>query len=278
MKNNYSLYILTLLALTVCACQKDDLAFDVSVTPVVSGYLYAGKPIDSLRVVASAKYGGDTLLNTLDDLEIVVSDGISTFNLINLGDGYYTHHSERIEAGRSYSLSFTLEGVTISSETFVPEFKAAVLTDTLLYREQIVSGGGFGGFNPGEVEENIQVTWDNSESNYYFVEIENIESEPEYINTFLQDLFQDGELPGRPLIRSEPQIVDFHVIDNRRDIQQFGRHRVIVYRLNAEYAALYETIGNSSLSIQAAPTNIVNGLGIFTGISTDTLYFTVAKQ
>lgn len=277
MKTTYTFFIITLLILTIWACNKDDLAFNESVTPVVSGYLYAGEPIDSLRVVASSKYGGDTLLSTLDDLEIFVSDGTSNFNLISLGNGYYAHHTEMVEAGKSYSLSFSLQGQTISSETFVPEFNSAVLTDTLLYREQIVSGG-FGGFNPGEVEENIQVTWDNSEGNYYFVEIENVESEPEYINTFLQDLFQGGELPGRPLIRSEPQIVDFHVIDNRRDIQQFGRHRVIVYRLNAEYAALYETIGNSSLSIQAAPTNIINGLGIFTGISTDTLYFTVEKQ
>ncbi len=277
MKKRNSLYIVTVLLIFVWACNKDNLAIEASITPVISGYLYAGESIDSFRVVASSKYGGDTMLHTLDDLEIIVSDGTTDFNLTNLGNGYYAYEAKRIEAGMSYSLSFTLEDQAISSETFVPEFKSAVLTDTLIYREQIVSGG-FGGFNPGEAEENLQVTWDNSESNYYFVEIENIESEPEYINTFLQDLFQGGELPGRPLIRSEPQIVDFHVIDNRRDIQQFGRHRVIVYRLNAEYAALYETIGNSSLSIQAAPTNIVNGLGIFTGISTDTLYFTVEKQ
>jgi len=42
-------------------------------------------------------------------------------------------------------------------------------------------------------------------------------------------------------------------------------HQIIVYRVNPEYAALYQNSGNSTLSLEEPPTNIENGNGIFTG-------------
>ncbi len=60
-----------------------------------------------------------------------------------------------------------------------------------------------------------------------------------------------------------------------RSFTYFGRHRVVLYRLNPEYAALYEDLENSSLGLTPPPSNIQNGLGIFTGINADTLYINV---
>lgn len=66
-------------------------------------------------------------------------------------------------------------------------------------------------------------------------------------------------------------------MDTRRNLTQYGRHQVIVFRVNHEYAALYQSTGSSTLSLTQPPTNIQNGLGIFTGVSSDTLYFEVTK-
>ncbi|MEM7368673.1 MAG: hypothetical protein AAF587_08705 [Bacteroidota bacterium] len=77
---------------------------------------------------------------------------------------------------------------------------------------------------------------------------------------------------------SEPEITNLHTIDTRRGLQQFGTHRVIVFRVNAEYAALYESSGTSPVSLSQPPPNVENGLGIFSGISGDTLFFEVIKQ
>ena len=104
-----------------------------------------------------------------------------------------------------------------------------------------------------------------------------MEDNPEYINGNLEDLLAEGETPGRFSFRSEPEIMNFYAIDPRREIQQFGTHQVIIFHVNLEYAALYETSGNSSLSLTEAPSNVENGLGIFTGISSDTLFFEVNK-
>ena len=76
---------------------------------------------------------------------------------------------------------------------------------------------------------------------------------------------------------SEPLISDFYAIRTQRELLQFGTYQIIVFRVNPEYAALYESSSNSTLSLEEPPSNIVNGLGIFTGVSSDTLYLEVIK-
>ena len=105
-----------------------------------------------------------------------------------------------------------------------------------------------------------------------------MEDDPTYINEILQQRLEENGALGRFMRISEPGIMDFYPINPQRDLQQFGDHRVIVYRVNPEYAALYESASNSSLNISEPPTNINNGLGIFTGISSDTLFFKVIEK
>jgi len=81
----------------------------------------------------------------------------------------------------------------------------------------------------------------------------------------------------RSSIISEPQISSFYAIFPRREFSHYGTHQIIVYRVSPEYAALYESSGNSTLSLEEPPTNIENGNGIFTGASSDTLYLEVVK-
>lgn len=57
----------------------------------------------------------------------------------------------------------------------------------------------------------------------------------------------------------------------------YGTHQIILFKLNSEYAALYENSGTTSQSLTVPPTSIVNGYGIFTGINSDTLYIEVVE-
>ncbi|NJO24567.1 MAG: hypothetical protein HC867_00495 [Bacteroidia bacterium] len=45
--------------------------------------------------------------------------------------------------------------------------------------------------------------------------------------------------------------------------------------MQPEYAALYNSNGNSSQNLTTVPTNVQNGLGIFTGVNADTVFVTV---
>ena len=76
---------------------------------------------------------------------------------------------------------------------------------------------------------------------------------------------------------SEPQIVDFFDIRTLAHLTQFGTYQIIFLRVNLEYTGLFGSSGSSTLSLEEPPTNIVNGLGIFTGVSSDTLYLEVTE-
>ena len=125
-----------------------------------------------------------------------------------------------------------------------------------------------GGFN---IPDPVEVSWNNEDGDYYYVLIKNIETDPEYVNENI------AQLDGQFLFITEPLITDFYAIRTRQELTQYGTYQIIVFRVNPEYAALYESSGSSTLSLEEPPSNIVNGLGIFTGVSSDTLYLEVNK-
>ncbi len=270
-----TLVSLVVLGICITSCTDDNSDLVGSGRAVISGYLFAGNAIDSLRIVEVNAYQGDGAAKALDDLEITISSSTGSVVLTSLGQGYYEHQEVTIEAGKEYTMAFDWNGEKVFAETYVPQVNQVTLSESLIYREKVLGGFG-GGFSTENVD--LEVTWENSAGEYYFILVENMEENPEYINSIIEERLASGETIARPLIRTEPEITDFHFISNRRDIQQFGTHRVVVFRLNPEYAALYASSGTSSLSIAAPPTNVENGLGIFTGISSDTVYFEVVKE
>ncbi|MEK7255460.1 MAG: DUF4249 family protein [Bacteroidota bacterium] len=261
--------------LLLVACEPETIGTTETKTAVVTGYLFAGQPCDSIRIVQSISYGSeDTVAVTLDDLVVTLSDGATTFTLTPAGAGYYRNPDLIIESGKNYLLQFEHNGKAVSAQTFVPEKREAALSDTLIEMEKI-EAGTFPPIGGGTMPEPIEATWDNSEGDYYYVVVQNLEDDPEYINEFFAG--QDSLFRNFRFI-SEPQATDFYNIDPQREIWQFGKHRVIVFRVNPEYAALYNVSASSSLSITEPPGNVENGLGILTGAASDTLFFVVKKQ
>lgn len=71
---------------------------------------------------------------------------------------------------------------------------------------------------------------------------------------------------------SAPSVSDVYNIQSKK-IRYYGRYRVVLYKVNEEYANLYESTSTSSQSLTNPYTNIENGKGIFTAFNTDTLFF-----
>lgn len=261
------------------ACTPDEGEILDTQTAVVQAYLYAGQPVDSVRITQSYAYvRQDSTLITLDDLQVQISDGTQTYPLISTGDGYYVQPDLTIASGKTYTMQFNWNNETVAANTYVPEQREAAISLSEVYMTKITSGSGF---NPGAPEEvdPINITWDNPENEYYYVVIKNLEESPEYINDFLAE--REQNFPGgfrRFIFIGRPQISARYTIDARRELTQFGRYAVIVFRVNPEYAALYAVSSSSSQSITQPPTNVENGLGVFTGVSSDTLYFEVKKK
>lgn len=261
----------------ITACEQDSIGSTVTETAVVTGYLFAGQACDSIRITQSISYGSvDSLAIPLNDLSVSVSDGSSDFSLTPIGEGYYQNTDLIIQSGETYTLEFEHKNETVSASTFIPWKREAAISDTLIKMEKVSAGSPpqiGGGGDPGE--DAIEITWDNPEGDYFYVVVQNIEDDPEYINEFFAEL--DPDFANFRFI-SEPQASDYYNIDPNREIRQFGTHRVIVFRVNPEYAALYNVSDASSLSITEPPSNVVNGLGILTGVASDTLYFEVEEE
>ncbi len=258
--------------LIIQACEQEDISSIESNTAVVSAYLFAGQSIDSLRITQSIGYNQtDTSLLTLDDLEVAILDGDQRFVLESIGNGYYKNEALIIQTESNYELDFVHNGTVVSAETFIPQKKEASLSATQISLQKI-EGFPAGGF--GSIPDPIEVTWDNSEGDFYYVKVTNLETDPEYVNELLQ---QFGGIPRGIQFNSEPEVTDFHVIQPNRDLTQYGRYEIIVFRVQPEYASLFNLSNNSSQTISEPPSNVTNGLGLFTGVSSDTLILRVTK-
>ena len=263
----YSITCLFTVVILFSSCEESTMEGFGAESIVIQSYLFAENPLDSFYVRESISYA-DTSdeITTIDDLSVSISDGTDNYFLQSIGDGYYQNLDLIIENGKTYSMEFENEGTVISAETYVPEKKEVSISLNQISIQRVTAGV----MMPPTETDPITVSWENNEGEYYYVIVENIEGTPEYINENF------GNATGeRPRIITEPQIISDYNVDTRRDIQFFGTYRIVVYRVNPEYAALYSTSEATSSSIIEPITNIENGLGIMTGISSDTITFEV---
>jgi hypothetical protein len=266
----FKIFFLFINSFLIVSCSQESIEQSETKTTIVEGYLSAGNPVDSIRVTQSYSYGQvEEEIITIDDLNIRITNGNNEFELTSIGNGYYQNTNLIIDAGKNYQLEFERGGEIISAETYVPEHNVASISTTEVELKKIEAGvfptGGI------IIPDPVEVSWNNNDGDYYYVLIKNIETDPEYVNENI------AQFEGQLQFITEPQISNFYAIRTQRELLQFGTYEIIVFRVNPEYAALYESSGSSTLSLEEPPSNIVNGLGIFTGVSSDTIYLEVTK-
>ena len=115
----------------------------------------------------------------------------------------------------------------------------------------------------------IELTWDNPEEDFYYITVANIETDPEALNEMAEDM---------PLFASSSPSTGDQFKIGMRNVTYFGTHRVIIYHVNNEFAELFDNPGMSSVGLTEPPTNVTNGLGIFTAMFPDTVYFEVRTK
>ena len=246
---------------------------------VVEGFLYANSPVEDIHVSRMIPFGSDSTTNfAINDLSITLNDGEKDFLLSpSAGDSGYYHYPGNdlmIQEGKTYRLNFSFNGEEIQAETQVPSPPLGIKLSTQSVEIQqidfdaIFSGGGRPNFN--EIDP-IEISWDNPEQSFYYVLIENIDSNPEDIIV--------GELPfGRPnfnFITEPTEESNFFLLP--QTLEQFGTHRVVLFKVNSEYVDLYENASQDSRNLNEPLSNVENGLGVFTSFNSDTLYLEVNK-
>ncbi|MDX2069464.1 MAG: DUF4249 family protein [Haliscomenobacter sp.] len=260
---------MALLSLSLAACE-DNTGIEFNDVPVVEGYLYEGNPVE---IQLTRKSPFDTELNLdpadLDALNINIKSEGKNYVLLPQGDGLYRSGNDglTIQAGQTYQLEFEFKGKTVSAETTVLAKPFGFTQDATSISIPQISFPPSGG-RPN-FPDPVKLNWNNADQSYYLLVVENTETNPDPI-------FDLGITRPSRLFRVEP--TQNNTFELRiQQFQYYGQHRVILYHINPEYALLYQDSGDNSLNLKSPPTNVKNGLGIFTAISSDTLYLNVTR-
>lgn len=267
-KTNISALIMIL---GMLACQTEDPLEQFGITkPVVESFISAEADTVMINITEMIPYlneEGDTVANPLTGLSVFLIKEDEHFLLTEQSGetGKYYILSKTINLTEGDSLSFESEvgDLLISASTWIPTKPASVKTsDEAMYYEV---GNPMSMMNAPS----LIVSWDNPKNGFYYVSMINIESDPEPVNENIENAPARSEAPPSQADQFEIRL---------RNIRHFGTHQVILYHVNQEFANLFDNPTMNSVNISEPPTNIENGLGIFSGISADTVYFEVKKQ
>ncbi len=284
MKKIYQLIVFTTLLTTVVSCTDTNTVVNPGEKPIVEAYLAPGHRV-SMKVYTEIPYAetSEGVSEPINDLSIKItgSNG-KVFILKSEGNGVYTSADNELiqEPPVKYKMEFDYKGRTISAETDIPEKPVGMAISTNeISRSQVNlssggfpggGGGGFGGFDNTPIE----LSWSNPDNVYHFIALENTETEP--VQIIIPP--SGSEFPTiRFRISNEP-VLGTHSNIQPQSLEYFGNYDVILYRINPDYSALYQSSGTTTQNLSTPPSSITNGLGIFTGINADTLKLLVKKN
>lgn len=242
------------------SCKKDDTDSSYVAKAVVQAYLVAGKPI-SVYVKKEILIGStDTTTQTIDDLIVKISCSGNTVILTPHGKGIYSDSSYIAVAGQTYNLDFMYNGIEISASTIVPT-KPTGMQSSASTLSIPPNTHNFSSIDP------LALSWNNPNNDYFLVlaqatdTLSPIDTSSHFRHSFFRN---------QPTQTSSAQL-------DARDFSYYGIYNVILYKLNPDYAALYNGSGNNSQNLTKPICNINNGLGIFSGINADTLKITITQ-
>lgn len=268
--------LILVLTIQLWSCEEED-TFDPNNTDVVivEAYLYQGQPVNSIKISQLVPFiveEGATF--SINDAQVSIGWNNEVFSLIlSPGDSGYYHYPENdleIRVDDLYEIQLTYFGENVSAITTVPPVPEGLKMST----DEIVIPPiqSFQDIRNGNLTD-LEVLWDNPNSDYYYIIVENIEVNPQPID-------ENGILSnfdGRNFqFITQPTNLDVYNIRGLV-LSQYGTYRVRLFRVNTEYVDLYQTAEQDSRSLNEPLNNINNGLGIFTAFSSDSIFFEVTR-
>lgn len=270
------------LALWVCAAcvlaACDSSADDESENQlVVEAFLYAGEPVDDIEIATTIPFGSsDTVGVPINDADVwLIREGV-TYTLASSDDqGHYAYAGDdlRVTADDVFTLEIEYEGQRISAETTVPPPPDNVELSKSALIVPDFDNGFPSSESIGNLSELLSVTWDNPGEAYHYVVLRaEADEDPDYIlPDFIRDFIGDFELV------TEPTRANFYDV-RPVELDFVGEHFATVYRINEEYAELFENLEQDSRDLNEPPTNIQGGLGIFSAFNSVTVPFDVVRE
>jgi hypothetical protein len=260
MRTNY-LYILLLAfsGIQLHACTKET-ETEIKARAVVEAYLQPNQPA-VVRITREILNGtGNTGNRLIGGLNVTIGYNGNNYQFTQNSFGEYENTLLPVQAGGQYELKFVYEGAAVSATTRVPEkpqnFTCSPASITI---------PTFGGGGPPSFPDPLKAKWNNASTAYHYIAIKSVDAAASEISNNGQG----------PVFNNTPDQGNARDI-NFRDFKYYGRNALILYRIQPELAALYNEGSSNSQNLSNVPTNITNGLGIFTAVNiADTVFVNV---
>lgn len=261
---NKSIVLVFLIAVILDSGCKKESAPVFEDSAVIESYLKPGDQLN-VRISRQVAFSSDAIYSSenIDSLSVYISVNDTDYMLVPVGNGLYKNNY-RARNGDRYQLHFFFNGEEVYGTTTIPDQPTGFTESATTLTVPDMSSGP-----PSSMPEPIELNWENPDTSYYLVVVENIESNPVPIR---------DTSDGRPerVFRNQPTTSNVFEI-RAMQFQYYGTHRIILYHLNPDYAYLYSDNNSSSQNLSTPQSDITNGLGIFTGINSDTLLLEVSQ-
>ena len=264
--------MVSLLILTALGCGEDTITENNNELVVVTGFLRAGEKNAEIKLTNTLVLGStDTVSAAINDAEVILLKGNKAYqlNIASSLNGTYSYQGSDllIESGDIFSLQINYKNKKITGSTIVPSKPRDIsISKTTL----ALSATGYG---MGSIQDttSIFLRWSNPDSSLYYVVLENLEANPVAI-------YSTNTQRGANRTMIFPPMATNQFLIGRRNLNYLGNHRAIVYKVNQEYADLYESRTQDSRNLNEPIFNISNGLGVFSAFASDTTMFYVKTQ
>src|SRR3989338_4524750 len=239
-------------------------------TPIIEGFLISSEHA-KVKIYRQTPFSDDPTYSPddIDHLEVRIQYNGTEYILTPIGNCVYENTSVQLVDEGEYYLSFTFNSKNVSAYTKVPS-KPQNFTQSAVEMEIERMDTTFSGPPSFSQPDPIELNWDNPDGSYYLIVVENMES-------FLDPIRDFGDVePPANIFRKSPTQAEGDEL-RAMEFEYYGTHRIILYHVLPDYAALYEENSTSSQNISNPSSSIVNGYGIFTGLNADTLYVEVKE-
>ncbi len=259
------------LLLALSSCNKDASLPEYNFDPVVTAYLSPGVAF-TLQLAHQQSTSSATFSTpSLDSLDITITTNDTVYHLVPKGNGLYTDSLLVLRSGSLYDLRFAYNGKIVTASATIPSRPANVTQSATEISIAQVTSSTTSSFPPAFTDP-ITLEWSNDDASYYLIVVQNLETfRVRIIDTTSTTTNSLSTFRNRPTISSSQDI-------NTVNFTYFGKHRVVLFHINPDYASLYDNNNNSSQNLSTPSTGITNGVGIFTGINSDTLFLQVDKE
>ena len=265
------------IGITGCTEKTSPLESFVDDTVVIRAFLYAGEPVSDIRITSVLPLGSEEeTVPPINDAQVAIIKNGNRYVLEpSPGDSGYYHYSGSdltIQTGDNLRIEVNSFNKLAAGETVVPEppDNVTISGDKILVPNFGEGFGGFGRFNIDTTRMRLTVNWENDVASLHFITVENVETEPQQIDTGIP-FFRNRRFISQPTSRNN-YVVSF------MNVTHLGDHIVKVYRINQEYADLYGTSSQDSRDLNEPLTNIENGLGVFSAFNSKSVSFYVSYE